>query len=219
VLTTSSFAKTILKLALLLVTFSMAACAVGNKYDLATSAPDMSKKIDTSAAVGVHDQRSFILDDDKEPQFIGLQRGGFGNPFDVTTKSGAPLAKDIEDSVVQGLEKAGIKTSRVVFTHTQTPGQVKDVILGVGADHSLLIIVNKWKSDTYTNTQLTYDLSAFIYGKDGKLLAENRIVGSNDLGGDAWNPPAHAEKAVPTALSDKLDQLLDTPEILDALSK
>jgi len=33
-----------------------------------------------------------------------LSRGGFGNPFDVTTQSGRPLASDLSGSIVASLK-------------------------------------------------------------------------------------------------------------------
>lgn len=213
----NNFTRLLFNLALIALTVPFAACAVGNKYDLATSAPEMSQNVDAKAAVGVHDRRAYILDGDKTTDFVGLQRGGFGNPFDVTTKSGQAVAEDFTNSVVQGLEKAGIDTEKVTISHSQTPTQAKDTILSVGSDRALMVVINKFKSDTYTNVRLTYELSAFVYGKDGTLLAQNQITGSKNLGGNAWNPPAYATKAVPEALSEKLDDLLDTPEILQAL--
>jgi hypothetical protein len=41
-------------------------------------------------AVAVHDERSEVASGDKNPAFVGLLRGGYGNPMDVRTASGAP---------------------------------------------------------------------------------------------------------------------------------
>lgn len=208
-----------MSLSLLLLALMLSACAVGNKYDFSQSAPTISKSSDATIAVGVLDQRPYILDGDKEPKFIGLQRGGFGNPFDVTTASKQPLSNDIEAAVLQAFRTVGIKATGAGLSHDQYLAGAKGTLLKVEGDRYLLIVVNEWKADTYSNTKLLYTLSASVFEGNGVLLAENKISGTDNLGGSAWNPPAHASKVVPIAMRDKLDELLNTEEILDALMK
>ena len=63
----------------------IAGCAAGNQYDYSGS--DLALPITGSGDIGVAvlDVRPYVLNGDKKPDFVGLQRGGFGNPFDVSS--------------------------------------------------------------------------------------------------------------------------------------
>src|SRR5260370_3677545 len=54
-------------------------------------------------AVGVHDQRSYIVSGEKDPTFVGLNRSGLGIPHDVNTQSGLPLASEFQNSMTNAL--------------------------------------------------------------------------------------------------------------------
>lgn len=51
-----------------------------------------------------------------------------------------------------------------------------------------------------------------------KVLAEKQIQGKDNLGGSAINPPGHAKTAVPAAFTQKLETLLNSPEIQNAFN-
>jgi hypothetical protein len=214
----NSFHIAMVRLFFLVFVICMTGCAMGNKYDLAHSAPDISRTGKSEIAIGVHDIREYIANGDKSPDFIGLQRGGFGNPFDVKTESGDPLSEDISRSLIAGLEKRGYKAETVKLLPSVTLPGAKTALVETGKERSLLVTVINWKSDTMYNVALHYDLTAVVFDGSGNKIAENNVHGINELGGYYWNPPEYAGKAVPRALAEKLDALIDTPEILNALT-
>ncbi len=86
----------------------LAGCAIGNKYDYGAAIATIYAETDKSVSATVIDQRPYVLSGSKSPSFVGLQRGGFGNPFDVKTKSGRGLAEDLTDVLVRALDAQGI---------------------------------------------------------------------------------------------------------------
>ncbi|WP_421900365.1 hypothetical protein [Maridesulfovibrio sp.] len=200
-----------------LLTFT--GCAVGNKYDLASAVPEVSQASNQEVALGVQDKREFIVNGDKTQDFVGLQRGGFGNPFDVTTQTGNPLAEDILNALAAGMEKQGYHVSKVTIsplTETDT------AISKLSAEHkkrSILVSIRNWKSDTMTNVAMHYDIKATVYNESGSRMAETSLHGSDDLGGSFMNPPKHAMKVVPEALQEQLGRIINSPAITDALNK
>lgn len=64
-----------------------------------------------TVAVATHDQRPYVVGGNKKPNFVGLSRGGYGNPFDVVTVSGNPLADGFSESISRSLAARGFKTS------------------------------------------------------------------------------------------------------------
>lgn len=85
------------------------------------------------------------------------------------------------------------------------------------SERLLLLTLNEWYSDTYTNTGLSYDVKIEVFDTNGNRLAEKRTKGDDNLGGDFWNPPAHAKEAIPKAFKEKLEALLNNEEILKTL--
>jgi len=191
----------------------LSGCAVGNKYDYASSKPGLTGGGKGQVEVAVHDQRPYVVYADKTPDFVGLQRAGFGNPWDVRTKSGMPLSDDMLQALAEGLRSAGFTVAPVNTSHAESPSVVLDRLTANAKGKILVVTIMQWKTDTYNNVKLLFDLKATLYTKMGKYIAESRVQGEENLGGNAWNPPAHATKASPVALSRKLEELLASPEM------
>src|SRR5437899_535946 len=96
-------------------------CAVGVKHQYDNITPETKFQTRAKIAVGVHDQRNYVVYGQKSPTFVGLSRGGFGNPFDVNTASGQALANDFRNSIANGLSRAGANVVRVDLGHTVNP--------------------------------------------------------------------------------------------------
>ncbi len=202
---------------LLLAYFALNGCAVGNKHayhdvDIAFNGKGSSK-----LAISTIDLRVYVRTSEKSPDFVGLQRGGFGNPFDVTTASGNSLAGDITATVKRALEKQGFEVTSIVASKTDSVSNVVERMGESNAHRLMILILNEWKSDTYTNTALIYNLTLKVMDSEGRVITETTINGRDDLGGDFVNPPSHAKQAVPIAFKAKIEQLLNTKEVLDAL--
>lgn len=198
-----------------LLAVGLSACAVGNQHDYQSSVPELKAQTTASVDVAAQDKRPYVLNGEKKPNFVGLSRGGFGNPFDVTTVSGKGVADDFRDTVVAALKAKGIRADAVTLTPNE---DVRQLLLSRGKDRGLVFVLNEWKSDTYMNTRLLYNVDLSVFDETGKLITSNRIEGVDDLGGSG-NPPAHAKGAVPVSFRQKLDQLLNDPKVVAALSK
>ena len=76
---------------LLFVGVLASGCAVGNTHRYDWGDANLSIETDKTVAVSILDARSYVQSGAKLPNFVGLQRGGFGVPFGVTTRSGRPV--------------------------------------------------------------------------------------------------------------------------------
>ena len=194
----------------------LSGCAVGNKYIYTTNA-NLSFAGSDTVAVAVSDEREYIRSGNKTPNFVGLQRGGYGNPFDVTTASGKSLAQDMTATIVSSLIVKGFNASGLPADTQRSMVETKNQLLATSANKRLLLILSEWKSDTMVNVALKYDVTVAVFDRDGRLIGRNELQGSDDLGGNYWNAPSHAKKAVPDGFKAKLEALLNAPEIANAL--
>src|SRR5512136_1091142 len=79
---------------LVLSAVALTSCVVGQKINYVSANPEASFKGSMAVAVAVWDNRPYVLNGEKPSTYVGTFRGGFGNPFNVNTESGQPLAQD-----------------------------------------------------------------------------------------------------------------------------
>jgi hypothetical protein len=204
-------------LLIVLATLAASGCAIGNKHNYTADPPTMALEGARSVAVVAQDARPYVVNKQKNADFVGIQRGGFGNPFDVTTESGKPLADDFASTISRSLQNRGFKSTAVnVAPSTSTP-DVRALAAQARVERVALVSIHEWKSDTFQNTALHYELVLRVYDANGAELASNRVTGSDNLGGSAWNPPDHAKGAVPQAYRKKLAELFGADSVRSSL--
>lgn len=143
--------------------FALGGCAVGNRYDYGSAISGLPVSGSGKLAVDVVDARPYVLSGDKKPDFVGLQRGGFGNPFDVRTGSGRPLADEMRDSIAKALQQQG-------FT----------VVGGTdAAPRKMELRVFEWKTDVMMKMKTSYDLQLSVFDDGGALLAQSKTQGED----------------------------------------
>ena len=169
-------------------------CAVGVKHDFFNDNLKLEAEPDISIVVGTLDHRAYVLDSRKNTAFTGLSRGGFGNPFDVQTLSGNPLATDFSRSIAASLAKNGAKTEVVPLLHSQSVTDASKKLIARGADRALLLTLREWKGDSMFNVRLVYDFDLRILDQSGKVLAKNALKGDENLGASDPIKPGGGEQ-------------------------
>ncbi|MEM7120249.1 MAG: hypothetical protein AAF563_03160 [Pseudomonadota bacterium] len=190
-------------------------CAIGNtqRHDLGDASLDL--ETEHTVAVSVVDHRPYIVDGDKDPSFVGLMRAAFGNPWDVTTGSERPLAQDMTTSIVDSMKQKDIDAVAVVVPHSSDNAAARQELLITDADRYVLLVLQEWKSDTYINTAFIYNATLEVLGPTGVPLAEKTLSGRDNLGAAAV--PADARIDVENAVRQKIEEMLNDPEIVAAL--
>jgi len=199
------------------VIFFLGGCAAGNKYSYHNVSANITASGDKTIGVATHDQREYVLSGKKSPDFIGLQRGGFGNPFDVSTASGRSLAEDMTKTISSSLSNKGFKTIPVIVLPSDNANTVLAKLKATPSELFVLFTLNEWKSDSLTSVTLIYDVTLKVYNKMGVLLAEKSLKGRDYLGEISGIRLTYAKKAVPDAFKQKIEELFNNPDITNAL--
>jgi len=205
------------KLAALTLTILLTGCAIGNKHNYHDTNATTTTNTDKSVAVSSLDRRSYVVSGKSSPDFVGMQRGGFGNPFDVLTVSGKPLSSEFNEAFKSALARNGVN---VIAIDTQAATDNRGAITSLVASHRdrlLLLNINEWISDTFQNTSLSYSLKLSVMDNNGKEIAAKSLKRELNLGGSAFNPPGHAKEVIPGSFRSVVEQLLNSPEIANAL--
>lgn len=202
---------------ILLFCVYLTGCVAGQEYNYEASSMDIPVKPSEKRVLilSVQDLRPYVLSGDKESNFVGLQRGGFGEPWGVTTASGDPMTEDMSEAIVSGLKDAGYN----VFN---TPGKNEVSYLTKTAskhDASRIVILKvfEWKSDVYMNVTLHCDLELNILDVEGKLLAKSsdKFIGS--IAGGSWATTDKNSKAMTDEFTKRVRNLFTTDEVRKTL--
>lgn len=194
-------------LMLMLVVTMASGCAIGRKQDYRTAAPSLPAKSIKTVAVAVQDRRPDVVTHEVEESYVGMQRGGYGNPFDVRTVSGQPLASDMAKVIAEAFGKSGIKA----VTTPLPPELGRDAVIArltAGhPDRCLLVTLREWQTDTYAGTEIQYDLDMEAFSSTGALLALQTSKGIDQLGRGFWDPQSVAQEKAPPFFKKKMEDL------------
>jgi len=180
---------------------------MGNHYPYHQGQFAVEQRGSIAVAVAVQDARDEVESGNKDPSFVGLQRAGFGNPFDVATESGRPFAEDVTTVVTRSLHAAGYQV-RLVNAEVEEPAaSVIKALGGTGARRLLFVHINRWKTDTLVHVGLDYAVSLQVFDEVGRPLARSVVSGHDNLGSSLLNPNGRAAEGGPNALRSCLMRL------------
>ncbi len=189
----------------------VSACAVGQKKDYRNQAIDINATSTQTIGVAVLDQRTYVVSGDKTPDFVGLRRGGYNNPFDVLTESGESLADDVAFSIVTSLSAQNINASILRTTPNSNRSSAKEALPRLDSTRVLMVYLTEWKSDNGYSLRILYDLSAEVLDENGNVLASSEVADTRasgpDFGGDT----------IPPVFQGALKELINDPNVLEAL--
>ena len=146
-----------------------------------------------------------------------MTRGGFGIPYRVYTRSGAPLADDISKAVVSSLNDSGYLATEIKGFPVSDAQVAKARLLGSSSERHILITINKWESDTIVNTDLTTELNVQVFDKSGKLLAADSYSASKNIGGNFLDPISAARQNIIAESTKILSQIFSSAKISNSL--
>jgi len=209
-------------LPLLLAVALLSGCAVGNKINYTNAQLSVKYPTKNRIALGVQDRRAYVVAKKKDGNFVGVYRGGFGNPFDVTTKSTNNLSDDIEHIIARTMNQDDGHVVPFVIGVITSNEELRQTIKNSNATKTLVVVINEWKSDSTNSffhrvTNFDFDLVAVVYGAKTEQLAMKVVKGTEQIAGGAMGGFSYVEDAAPNVLRAKLEELL-SGEVSTALN-
>ncbi len=150
----------------------LSGCAYGRKVDYAHSYPALAAAPVQAVEVQVTDARPYVLSGNKKGTFVGLVRGSYYIPYDVNTRSGQPLANDLQAALIGGFERKGVAVE--MAEANARAASKSDALL-------LAVSVHEWKSEAAFGEILTYSLRAELIDQAGQRLATAQASGSDRI--------------------------------------
>jgi hypothetical protein len=188
-----------------------AGCAAGKKLSYSDTVARIDASGTARVAVTVYDQRELITSGQENPTFIGREWSLYHRAT-VNTASGRSLGEDLTTLLATSLAAKGFTVIPVVAAHSESSDAIAQKMASLRVDRSIVLTIADWRTDTRTDnnfkTQLFYDLDLQVLDSVGRALAQRRLAGhDNEMSGAARD-----------AFRQKLESLIDSPEVTRALS-
>jgi len=162
---------------LFFVAILSAGCAGGHSYDYSKVSllPVGLDGHNNKVAVGVHDQRKYVANGDKYPQYVGTMRSPAYVPWNVNTRIGLPMADDFLAAIKHGLEADRFTVNPVVLSAKESRQDAIERLKKTGDYRLLLFTINEWYFDVWGKTRMEYDLQLDVLDTDGNNLATAQV--------------------------------------------
>lgn len=184
-------------------------------YDTKVVLPE---KGTTKIAVATVDERPYVLNHRNPSNYVGIIRGGFGNPFDRHTDDSKPLADEFNQTMVDSLVDAGFAAVAVSTPPAANADQALAQLKQGGASRLVLLELREWQSDTYINPTMNLDYTFHVYDASGKELAAVTEHKDQDIkGGSFFNPVGKSDDLVVAFYQDKIQSWFSDPKVEAAL--
>jgi hypothetical protein len=194
-----------------LLVLCIGGCSQHHRYNYSGGIADIEYSGKSKISVVVHDQRVYIKTAAKSPDFVGLQRGWFGEPQDVSTENGKPLAENMTEVISSSLARKGFSVRPIIVSHTDKANVVMDKLTSAKADRLVLVTVKEWKTDTKKYAKLIFNLSLKIFDADNHILTEKDISSAGE------NIGIGPENVAPNAFTEKIESLINDAAVAMAL--
>lgn len=187
----------VLPLFALALAATLSGCGGGGNTHTFRYTPERGEDLGGSRVVvlfTVEDLRKDIVEGDEPLSWVGEQRSGTGIPHTVTTTDGRPFATVVRETLQRDLEAAGFRTALV---DEARPEDLAGAIAGRRGERGLAVTMRAFNSNTYSDIDLVWDFEALVYGREGQVLAANRVRGEQELQGSVIHPSRAAKEKVP----------------------
>ena len=190
-------------------------CAVGNTYDYESQVFSLPVAGSGELGLAVVDARPYVVSGQKSADFVGYQRGGFGNRFDVKTTTGNPMVQDMQAALLRSLESNGYMVKPMTIA-APDPEVIAKAVSDHSLDRYLILVIREWLTDVMMSFGLTYDVLLQVLDSDATVLGEAASSGEKEkLGGGGMQ--RQNSIAAGRAFEAKISRLFNDPNIRRAL--
>lgn len=107
--------------------------------------------------VATHDQRPYVVSGQTKPDVLGVKREQYGNPWQIRTASGRPLAEDMTQVICDGLQRKGFHCLPMQVMPSESADAVRRRLKEATSETVLLLTVRDWRSDTWVQTIIDHN--------------------------------------------------------------
>jgi len=156
----------------LILAAALTGCAGGKSFDYSVISVNVETEgTNKEIAIGVHDQREYIKNGDKYPQYVGTQRSTAYVPWNINTKSGLPMAEDFMHSIANSMKSKGFEINLVSLSEKESKKQAITHLKETDDKRLLLFTIDKWFFDIFYKIRMSYSMKLEVFDSKGRILA------------------------------------------------
>jgi hypothetical protein len=185
------------------------------QYDLTKSQLKTNFQGSGKVAIAVQDLRTFVVDGTKPPAHIGSHRHGSGMPRDANTKSGKTLAEDIATIVASSFTANGFQVAQFPISTNDNQESLAWQQAASAYDKIIVFTLKKFRSDSWVEVELQWEIKMSVYDGKGTLLAEKESAGFEEgikRNYTGFLSGGQAQKAIADKLGAILVGLINDPD-------
>lgn len=200
-----------------LIVTALAGCGFGYRYNY--DASEVYPVVTGSGSLGlaVMDVRPEVLGGSLPADWVGSKGDSAEGGSKVKTRSGAPLATDVQQVVSDGLSHSGFSVTPVEMTLQDLDG-IGASLQRSGADRNVLLRIYQWQTRAVSDMVLDYRLALEVFDRSGQRLTLKQMEGRNEKLGAVPLESAEAALAA-TVMSAKLNEMFNDPRVVAALGE
>jgi len=203
-----------IKLILLVLFFFVSGCAFGNRTDYrGVSNFPFNYNGETHIFIVAHDERPYVLNRDKKPQFVGLSKSIYGIPYNVSTGSNRPLASDFGEMITNTMKNYKINATQIELPFDKNTSSIFSSENLPPESKVMIFQIKEWKTEAHFRVGIHYNIELATYNNSGNKLADTSINGFDYFN---QNNPKRANLAV--AYADIVGGLINNPDIISSLN-
>lgn len=191
------------------------------KFDFLKCKLELTYKSTESIAIGIIDQREEVLSGKRKPDYVGIARGGYGNPFFIGTKSGEPFTKDITALLIRTFTGNGFTNKEAGILYSDNKEAALKKLEPVNVKFKVLLIIHEWKTDRKAAfvqnwTDVYYDFEIVILDNLNQVTGTKRVAEKDpatDKNAKAVTSSKDIERPALDAFTLHMNALLNTNEI------
>ena len=207
-----------LKIIISLMIILLSGCGHESTVEIEPDLLEASSSSPKSVAVAVYDQRSYVVSGEKPPAYIGQHKLRFGDPYDALTETGKAMSSEFTQRMANTLSSNN-QTYKPVFLSAKAGRSTAiSELLSEDAERYVLLTLKEWRSKTFVDTELSYDIQVEVFDAQGEILARRKSSGHDTFGGSfAAGPVTNAKAALKSAFENKM-RLMSDPQVKLALT-
>ncbi len=157
-------------------------CAATNLVEYSSLNPELTYSGRCRVAIAVHDARPRVVSGESSQSLVGEVASSSVQRVPLTIAGGHPLSEITADALIKVFSVKGFEAVRIRTTPTDTSKAILGKVNTAGADHGIVITINKWWSSVLKNAALVYDLNLVLYDSKGAVLVEVSERGEKAFG-------------------------------------
>jgi len=198
------------------IILTLISCAFGRQIPYENMKVKVNYSGSKTISLSVWDQREMVLDQSRQPDFVGYTRSGVGIAYPMGTKSGKYFADVIQQVISESLTSENFQVINIPTSYSYSFDTIMNKFITTPTDLLIVLKIKKLHTDYYAGTFFYYDVDLIAYDKAGNILVNQNHKKVSNIGGNSMGAGKYKEYS-PKYLETEIQTWLNDTQIADII--